>query len=95
MDQRWYLAIDLGTGGIKVAAVHEDGHVMASAFRSVDTTIVAGGGTEQDPAEWWSGVVSAAQEIVGQVAATATELACAGVGITGQLGSTVPVDAAG
>ncbi|HEY4331660.1 MAG TPA: FGGY-family carbohydrate kinase, partial [Ilumatobacteraceae bacterium] len=62
-----------------------------SAFRSVDTTIVAGGGGEQDPAEWWTGVVSAAQEVV----AGADSSPCAGIGITGQWGSTVPIDAAG
>lgn len=89
MHTRWYLAIDLGTGGAKVAVVGDDGHVLASAFRSIDTTLTDDGGAEQDTAQWWSGIVDAAREVVH--AASQTE-ACSGVGITGQWGSTVPID---
>ena len=89
MHNRWYLAIDLGTGGAKVAAVGDDGSILASAFRAIDTALTADGGTEQDTSQWWSGIVDAAREVV---LGAAQASACAGVGITGQWGSTVPVD---
>lgn len=92
MQQRWYLAIDLGTGGSKVAAVDEDGVVLASAFRSIDTVLSADGGSEQDPEQWWHGISDAAREVITVAAQTSP---CSGVGITGQWGSTIPVDAGG
>ena len=64
MHNRWYLAIDLGTGGAKVAAVGDDGSILASAFRAIDTALTADGGTEQDTIQWWSGIVDAAREVV-------------------------------
>jgi xylulokinase len=92
MNQRWYLAIDLGTGGTKVGAVGEDGRVLAAAFSSVDTDLTDDGGSEQDTEQWWIGTVRAAREVV---AALDEPGACAGVGITGQWGSTVAVGSDG
>ena len=93
---RWYLAVDLGTGGVKVATVHEDGRVLASAFRSIDSLQTDDGGTEQDTDQWWSHTSDAIREVIAATgASTAGDDArspCAGVGITGQWGSTVPVD---
>ncbi len=92
----WYLGIDLGTGGLKVGAVDLAGTVLASAFRSIDTVRTEDGGSEQDPAGWFDALVSACREItsarrVREVGAGV----CRGIGITGQWGSTIPVDAAG
>ncbi len=95
MEHRWYLAIDLGTGGIKVAAVHEDGRVLGSAFRSIETVVPADGGSEQSTDQWWIGVRQAAAEVVGGLDAGSSTGDCAGIGITGQWGSTVPIDSAG
>ena len=92
MHNRWYLAIDLGTGGSKVAVVSEDGQVLSSAFRSIDTVLTDDGGAEQDPAQWWQGLTGAIREVV---TACGQNTPCSGVGITGQWGSTVPVDSAG
>ena len=90
----WYLAIDLGTGGSKVAAVASDGSVLAAAFRSTDTILTDDGGAEQDPDHWWDGIVDAIRHI-GRELTGGVEGPCAGVGITGQWGSTVPVGADG
>src|SRR5664279_3922624 len=85
MNQRWYLAIDLGTGGTKVGAVGEDGRVLGAAFSSVDTDLTADGGAEQDTGQWWTGMVGSVREVV---AALDDPGGCAGIGITGQWGST-------
>lgn len=89
MQNRWYLAIDLGTGGAKVATVREDGHVLASAFRSIDTALSGDGGSEQDADQWWPAISAAARDVIRDAD---QETSCSGVGITGQWGSTVPVD---
>ena len=99
MQQRWYLLIDLGTGGIKAAAVATNGRVLASAFRSIDTLFTDDGGAEQDTDQWWAGLVSAVRDLLDDIEHEPDEAAasgpCTGIGITGQWGSTVPVDVDG
>jgi xylulokinase len=89
----WYLGIDLGTGGLKVGAVSLDGRVQASAFRSIDTLTTPDGGNEQNVAHWFEALRSACREMVASPDVEST--GCRGIGITGQWGSTVPVDVAG
>jgi xylulokinase len=90
MHDRWYVAIDLGTGGCKVAAVGDGGQVLASAFHSIDTILTDDGGREQDTHQWWKGTLAGVREVV-----EGRSTPCAGIGITGQWGSTVAVDANG
>jgi xylulokinase len=92
MEQRWYLAFDLGTGGSKVAAIRADGHLLGGAFRPIDTVFSDDGGAEQDTDQWWDGIISAVVELMASID---VDQPCAGIGITGQWGSTVPLDAAG
>ncbi len=89
----WILAIDLGTGGAKVAAVGLNGAVRSSAFRRVEMVNTADGGAEQDPNEWWRVIQEAIQETLGAEMIAPAE--CVGVGLTGQWGSTIPVRADG
>ena len=89
----WYLAIDLGTGGSKVAAVTAGGAILASAFASIDTELTDDGGATQDTGQWWAGIVGSTHELLD--ADPVDPGRCVGVGITGQWGSTVPVDADG
>ncbi len=49
----YVLAIDLGSGGHKIALVSDTGHVVASADEQITTLMLPGGGAEQDPEEWW------------------------------------------
>lgn len=89
----WYLAIDLGTGGSKLAAVGPAGEILASAFASIRTDLTGDGGAVQDTGEWWAGILACTHELLD--APEVEPGGCAGVGITGQWGSTVPVDADG
>ena len=92
MAEPWLLAVDLGTGGPKVAAVSAGGEILAHAARRVDTCYTPDGGATQDPETWWAGIRGAVEEIL-HAGVDGAEVT--GVGITGQWGSTVPVDAAG
>ena len=58
------LAIDLGTGGPKVALVSTDGDVAGYEFQKVDPHLLPEGGAEQDPAEWWQAISSAAKRLL-------------------------------
>ena len=58
-DERCVLAIDLGSGGPKVAVVSENGTIVAHAREPIATIFVPGDGAEQDPHEWWQAVTKA------------------------------------
>jgi xylulokinase len=87
IDDRYLLAVDLGTSGPKVGLVSPRGRVVAHTKRTVGTRLLPGGGAEQDPAEWWEAIAAASHELVdsGVVAPDAV----AGVGCTGQWSGTV------
>lgn len=89
----WILAVDLGTGGPKIGAVSLDGQILAHAVSVVDTRYLPGGGAVQDPGQWWERVKAGAQSVVASDRVDRSSLI--GVGLTGQWGSTVPVDASG
>jgi Sugar (pentulose and hexulose) kinases len=89
----WFLAIDLGTGGPKTGAVSLHGELLGHTLGSVRTRYLPDGGAVQDTSEWWSCIRDGVRSLMASKVADPSDLA--GVGITGQWGSTVPVDAAG
>jgi xylulokinase len=89
----WILAVDLGTGGPKTGAVSLEGEVIAHSIHSVRTRYLPDGGAVQDPADWWRAITADVRKLVASKAVSPRELV--GVGITGQWGSTVPVDGDG
>jgi xylulokinase len=91
--ERYVLAFDLGTGGPKVAVVGTSGRIVAHASEPVALHLMAGGGAEQDPAEWWSAVCRAAHRVLAEADVDPGHLI--GVGGTAQWSGTVAVDAGG
>jgi xylulokinase len=86
------LAIDLGTGGPKVALVAlADGRVLDREREAVGLRVLAGGGVEQSPDEWWRATAAASSRL----AARAGEDDIAAVAVTAQWAGTVPVGADG
>jgi xylulokinase len=86
-----YLAVDLGTQGPKVAAIGDDGAILARSFVHVATQWGDAGLVTQDANAWWTGIASQVREMRGVMG----EHEVRAVAITGQYGSTVPVDSAG
>jgi xylulokinase len=82
------LAIDLGTGGPKVALVTADGSTVAWSSRPVTTRFIAGGGAEQDPNEMWSAIVGATRSTLEAVRPKPPIVA---VAVTSQYMSVIPV----
>jgi xylulokinase len=87
--EEFVLAIDLGTGGPKVAVVSAAGRIVAHATEPVGLHLLDGGGAEQDPQEWWSAICVAARRALGQAPVGDGQLI--GVGCTGQWSGTVAV----
>ena len=87
------LAVDLGTGGPKTALVSLDGTVIEAVHRRVEPRVRADGSATQDPASWWDAVADGTRALV--AAHPDAVAALAAVAVTGQWGSTVPVDEAG
>jgi xylulokinase len=90
--RRLVLAVDLGTGGPKFALVTLRGDVVWWEHHAVTTTYGDNGAALQDAAEWWRLVVDATKRGVAE-ADRGDEVVA--VGVTGQWGSTVPVDEQG
>jgi xylulokinase len=81
------LAVDLGTGGPKVALVSTAGEILCSSFEPVPLRLLPGGGAEQDPAAWWGAIVSAARRVLAARADAVERIV--GLGCTAQWSGTV------
>ncbi len=92
MTSECVLAIDLGTGGPKVALVAVDGTTVAWSSRPVTTRFIDGGGAEQDPEEMWTAVVSATRATMEAARPVSPIVA---VSVTSQYMSVVPISADG
>jgi xylulokinase len=90
-SERFVLAVDLGSGALKVGVCSLAGELVAVAERDVPTERLAGGGAVQDAAGWWSAVRDLGREVLAAIPAERV----VAVSCTGQWASTVPVDASG
>jgi xylulokinase len=84
------LAVDLGTGGPKVAVLGATGRVVAHAFRPVGIDLTDDGGAEQSPQAWWDAIVASARQAVADSGVAPDDIV--GLGCTSQWSGTVPVD---
>lgn len=91
--RRHILAIDLGTSGPKVALVAEDGTLVASALRPVETRWLGPEAAEQDPEAVWQAIVDAARQVVHESGQPPDSIV--GIGCDSQYFSIVPIDADG
>ncbi|MCB1028353.1 MAG: hypothetical protein KDB24_11395, partial [Microthrixaceae bacterium] len=87
------LAVDLGTGGPKIALISLGGEIIGSAHGRVQPRVAADGTASQSPDEWWRAVGDGAAELTRAHPDAAARVVA--VAVTGQWGSTVPVDASG
>jgi HAD superfamily hydrolase (TIGR01459 family) len=83
------IGIDLGTSGVRAAAVDVNGKVLALGTAKLPPTLALGARREQHPDDWWVGVKLALRELGKQV-----DLARArAIAVAGTSGTIVPVDA--
>ena len=87
------LAVDLGTGGPKVAVLASTGRVVAHAFQAVGIDLTDDGGAEQSPQAWWDAIVASARRALADAGVAPEDVV--GMGCTSQWSGTVPVDEGG
>ena len=92
-DRTFVLAVDLGTGGPKVAVISADGHIVAHAFEAVPLALGTDGAAEQTPEDWWGAIVRAARRALADSGVSPESIV--GVGCTAQWSGTVAVDPEG
>ncbi len=78
------LGIDVGTSGCKVLLIDEEGRILKSASAEYPLSTPKPGWSEQNPEDWWNGVVQCLQEI-GESSPDA-------IGLTGQMHGAVFLD---
>ena len=87
------LAHDLGTTGDKAALYSADGALVAAATARYGTDYGPGGRVEQDPADWWRGIVESTRELLERSGVRPEEIAC--VSFSGQMMGAVLLDGRG
>ena len=65
-SSKYILAIDLGTGGPKVALASTEGDIIGHEFEKTELLLLPNGGVEQDPADWWRAIATAAKRLLGR-----------------------------
>lgn len=89
-DDRFVLAIDLGTGGPKIGLVSLTGRVAWSDHCPVETRWLPGGGAVQDATVWWDLIADATRRAMASGVVAPDQIEA--VSCTGQWSSTIPVD---
>ena len=87
---KYILAIDHGTSGIKTSIISTTGVVMDSDFYRTPIIFIDGGGAEQDPQDWWDGVRTTAKNLVQKKTVDASAIIA--VCVSSTFSSTVAVD---
>src|SRR5665811_952834 len=88
MVQRCLIGIDVGTSGVKVLVLAEDGTMIVSAVEEYPLYAPHPGWTEQDPEDWWQGTSKALQRVLPSCAGK--EIAA--IGLSGQMHGMVALD---
>jgi ribulokinase len=89
----YILAIDAGTEAIKAGLFDLSGRRVAMGARPYPTYFPAPGWAEQDPADWWQGLVGAVHDCLRSATVAPEEIA--GISADATTCTLVPLDAAG
>ncbi len=65
-QEKYILAIDLGTSGAKVALVSIHGEVAGWEAEPLALHVLPNGGAEQDPNDWWRAITKATGRLLGK-----------------------------
>ncbi len=93
MHQKLFLGLDVSTTGAKALLINSLGHVVASATTPLTLSTPKPLWSEQDPYDWWAGMVNSIRQVWAQAGVEGT--AVAGIGLTGQMHGLVLLGAAG
>lgn len=86
-----YLGVDVGTSSVKLTCIDEGGKVVATASEAYECSEPHPGWREINPETWWIAICSACSLLGKKVDLSLIK----GVGATGQMHTTVLIDADG
>lgn len=89
----YLLGIDVGTSGTKTLLARSDGRVAASATVDYPLHALKPGWAEQDAEDWWHAASAGIRRVLETSGVRSEEIA--GIGVTGQMHSSVLLDGAG
>jgi xylulokinase len=89
-NDKYILAVDLGTSGPKTALVSVYGEVIGSEFEDTPIILLPGGGAEQDPEGWWNAIMSTSQKLLKKGLVPPEDIVA--VSVTTQWSGTVALD---
>lgn len=85
-----YLAVDVGTGGLRSALVDRDGHILAFTHKEHEQIVPRFGWSEQRPADWWAGTLETMRAVLDKVDNAAARVAA--ICACGQMHGSVLID---
>jgi xylulokinase len=85
-----FLAVDLGTSGMKVALINAAGSVLGWESQPLQLYLTPDGGAEQSPAEWWQGLILATRRLLARDLVDRRDIRAICCSTQGE--GTVPVD---
>ena len=91
MADACFLGLDVGTSGVKAILVDADGDVLATGVTPLQLSTPHPGWAEQDPETWWQASIASIRIVL----AARPNATVVSVGISGQMHSSVFLDAHG
>ena len=88
-----FLAIDVGTGGIRSALVNHDGEILKICHKEHEQIVPRYGWSEQRPENWWVGTIETIKQVLSEVDNASARVAA--ICACGQMHGTVLVDSNG
>lgn len=85
-----FLVIDLGTTGIKISLIDENGNIITDGYRSYPILSPYPGYAEQEPEKWWESFLDICQEIRSKDPENMKRIKA--IGICGQMHTNVLLD---
>ena len=87
---KYVMGIDVGTSGVKCIIIDEKGAVRASDTETYPLSTPHSGWSEQDPADWWDGTLSAVSSVIKTSGVDSADII--GLGFSGQMHGLVALD---
>lgn len=85
-----YLAIDVGTGGIRAALIDQAGYILKICHKEHEQFVPQFGWSEQRPEDWWNGTVETIRQVVNAIDGAADRVAA--ICACGQMHGSVLID---
>lgn len=88
-----FLGLDVSTTGAKALLINEEGVVVSTATSPLALSAPHPLWSEQDPRDWWTGMVKSIRQILDQTRISSSDVAA--IGLTGQMHGLVLLDQQG